>query len=158
MVMISAGILTYNRKEAVLRAIESVYEQGLDGVEVVVVDSASTEGSAEAIRKRYPKVKVIRLPRNLRCHGGRNHVFANCTGDYIVNIDDDGFLGEGALKLVVEAFDSDPTIGIIAMQQRFIDESESGHTTGDQGGSAFFRRPCSTRKACMLPHQRATHQ
>lgn len=151
MIRVSAGILTYNRKDAVLRAIESVYQQGVDDVEVVVADSASTDGSAEAIRKCYPKVKVIRLPRNLGCPGGRNHVLANCTGDYIVNLDDDGFLGEGALKRVVEAFDSDPTIGIIAMQQRFIDEPESARTSGDQGAEVgLFRGGVSAFRRAML--------
>jgi hypothetical protein len=145
---ISAGILTFNRKDAVLKAIDSVYAQGLDDVEVVVVDSASHDGTTEAVGQRFPEVKLIRLPRNLGCPGGRNHIYANCTGDYIVNVDDDGFLGEGALHRIVEAFESDPSVGIVALRQLYTDEperapasSERGRELGSfHGGVSAFRR------------------
>ena len=38
---ISVGVLTYNRRDAVRKAIQSVYDQALPDVEVVVVDSAN---------------------------------------------------------------------------------------------------------------------
>lgn len=126
MTRITAGILTFNRREAVLKAIRSAYDQaGSFELEVVVVDSNSQDDTAEAVREQFPDAKLIRLPENLGCPGGRNHVMANCTGDYIVNIDDDGYLGEGALARVIEVFDADPTLGVIAMRQCFTDDPES---------------------------------
>jgi len=127
---VSIGILTYNRREAVLRAIRSAYEQDIDDVEVVVVDSNSSDGTIDAIRAAYPDVKLIRLPRNLGCPGGRNHVFANCEGDYIVSLDDDGFLAEGALPKLIDVFDSDEKIGIVALRQCYVDEPDDGRIVG----------------------------
>jgi len=135
---LSVGILTYNRKDAVLKAIQSVYKQRVPDVEVVVVDSNSVDGTNDAIREQFPKVKYIRLPRNLGCPEGRNHVYANCTGEYIINLDDDGYLGEGAIEKVIETFDSDPSIGIIAMKQCFTDEPQSCLVFGEHGKEAVL--------------------
>lgn len=145
---VSVGILTFNRRAAVLKAIQSVYDQGLADVEIVVVDSASTDGTRDAVRTRFPHVKLIRLPRNLGCVGGRNHVYANCNGNFIVNVDDDGFLGEAALQRIIDVFESDPLIGIISMRRMFTDELGSEQTAGDgkqevgsfSGGLSAFRR------------------
>ena len=145
---VSAGILTFNRKDAVLKAIQSVYDQGWPNLEVVVVDSASTDGTAEAIRAQYPAVKLVCLPRNLGCPGGRNHIYANCTGDYIVNVDDDGYLGPDALRKVVAAFETDPQIGVVSMRLIYIDDPQAGRVMSEQaqevgsfwGGVSAFRR------------------
>ncbi|MFA6148735.1 MAG: glycosyltransferase family 2 protein [bacterium] len=145
---VSVGILTHNRRDKVLRCLKSVFDQGMEDIEIVVVDSASTDGTQDAIQENYPSVKFIRLPRNCGCPGGRNHIFVNCTGDYIVNVDDDGFLGEGVLQGVLTAFDSDPTIGIIAMHQLFTDQPGEGRIAGEgrqevsdfSGGVCAFRR------------------
>jgi len=145
---VSVGILTFNRRETVLNAICSVCDQGCDDIEIVVVDSASTDGTCEAVSARFPRVKLVRLPRNLGCVGGRNHVYANCTGDFIVNVDDDGLLGTGAVKRIVDLFESDPAIGIISMRRVFTDEPWSAQVVGEgrrevgsfSGGVSAFRR------------------
>jgi len=146
---ITVGILTYNRRETVLKAIQSAFDQGFAEMEVVVVDSNSQDGTAGAIRKQFPDVKLVCLPRNLGCPGGRNHVYANATGDYIVNLDDDGWLGEHALERVVETFESDSSIGIVCMRQCFPEEenpSELAHSDrvrevgGFRGGVSAFSR------------------
>lgn len=149
-IKVSVGILTFNRRAAVLKAIGSVAGHGRQDTEVVVVDSASTDGTVEAITETYPWVRLVRLPRNVGCPGGRNHVFANCKGKFVVCLDDDGFLSEGALDELVRVFESDPTIGIVAMRQCFTDEPGVSQTMGGSavvcdvgnfsGGVAAFRR------------------
>ena len=135
---VSVGILTYNRREALLTAIQSVYDQQVPETEVVVVDSNSTDGTGDAVKETFPEVKYIRLPRNLGCPSGRNHIYANCEGEYIINLDDDGHLGEGAIEKVIKVFDGDPSIGIIAMSQRFTDEPDSGRIFGEEGQEAVL--------------------
>jgi GT2 family glycosyltransferase len=110
---LSVGILTYNRRDLVLKALVSVIEQGLTDVEIVVVDSASSDGTADTIATHYPAVKLIRLPRNLGCPGGRNHLFANCSGKYIFVLDDDGCLCDGTLGGVIEILDGQPDVGVV---------------------------------------------
>jgi GT2 family glycosyltransferase len=110
---LSVGILTYNRRDLVLKALVSVVEQGLTDVEIVVVDSASSDGTADTIAAQYPAIKLIRLPQNLGCPGGRNHLFANCSGKYIFVLDDDGCLCDGTLEGVIEILDGQPDVGVV---------------------------------------------
>ncbi|MBI9015956.1 MAG: glycosyltransferase family 2 protein [Phycisphaerae bacterium] len=122
---ITAGILTYNRKDTVAKAIDSVYSQKeIDSyeIEIIVVDAASTDGTAEFIRQKYPDIKLVCLPRNLGCPGGRNHIYANSTGDIIINIDDDGYLEDNAVRLIVDVFEKEDNVGVVAFTQRFVDE------------------------------------
>lgn len=113
MLKLSVAILTYNRRAKALKALESVIEQGLSDMEIVVVDSASSDGTADAIAAQYPAVKLIRLPRNLGSPGGRNHLFANCSGKYIFVLDDDGCLCDGTLGGVIEILDGQPDVGVV---------------------------------------------
>lgn len=145
---VSVAILTWNRKEQVLRAIRSAFEQSYPPTEVVVVDSASTDGSIEAIQVSFPSVKTIRLHRNLGCPEGRNVALANCTGDVIFSLDDDGWLAPDTLQVCVDKFRSDPGIGIVGCrivppdQASTAADSETGDmvTVKFSGGAAAHRK------------------
>lgn len=149
-VVFSVGIVTFNRKELLARALSSVLSQADNSVEVVVVDNNSSDGTAEYVAKNFPAVRLIRLPRNVGCPDGRNHVYMNCTGRYIVNLDDDGWLAPGVFPALQEIFSSDERIGIVAMRQAYTDETEGsqGHAMSAavqdvalfQGGVSAFRR------------------
>lgn len=119
------GIVTFNRREAVLRALRSCAGQDPPPHEIVVVDNASEDGTGLAIRESFPDVRYIRLPHNVGCPAARNVVYANSAGEIVVSVDDDGALGEGAIRRVIDAFASDPNIAIVAMRQCFPDEAES---------------------------------
>jgi GT2 family glycosyltransferase len=134
---LSVGIVTFNRKDAVLKAIESVVTQGIKDIEIIVVDNNSTDGTGQAIREKYPSVKYIRLLENTGCPTGRNYTFANCTGDYIVNLDDDGFLEQGTLTKIKEAFDDDPQIGVVALKLKYTDEPRLSRAIGGLGEDVY---------------------
>lgn len=143
----SVGIVTFNRKAQLARALESVLSQAGESVEIVVVDNNSSDGTAEHVAESFPTVRLIRLPRNVGCPDGRNHVYMNCSGQLIVNLDDDGWLAAGVFPALREIFATDERIGIVAMRQAYTDETE-GHAmsaaTQDvasfQGGVSAFRR------------------
>jgi GT2 family glycosyltransferase len=128
-----------------------VYQQDYEGdIELVIVDAASTDGTAEAIGTRFPDAKYIRLPRNLGAPGGRNHMYANCTGDYIIHVEDDGFLEPDVFRLTVERFETDPSVGIISMRQVFTD-ADGDHVVGrgqEEIGS-FRGNSCALRRAML---------
>ena len=107
MCTISVGILTFNRKEKVIRAIESVYKQSYKDFEIVICDSASTDGTYETIKNRFPDIKIFKLTRNYGSVEGKNFVLVNCSGKYIVMLDDDEYLGDNVFERVIDTFESD---------------------------------------------------
>lgn len=106
-ILVSVAILTYNRRAEVLEAIRSAFDQDLpaDQYEVVVADNNSSDDTVHAIAEKYPQVRLIRLPRNVGCPEGRNFLYANCRGKYIVNVDDDGSLARNSLVSIVDIFE-----------------------------------------------------
>ena len=126
---ITYAILTFNRKEKVLRAIESAYRQKVVDdyeTEIILADAASIDNTVEEVANKYPEVKIIRFPYNLGCPAGRNFIYANSTGDFIINIDDDGYLDDDAVKLIIDAFNMDEKIGVVAFKQMFIGTENDG--------------------------------
>ncbi len=143
--LVSVAILTWNRRQQVLKAIDSVFQQTYRPVELVVVDSASTDGTVEAITAAYPSVKVIRLHRNLGCPEGRNVALANCSGEVLYALDDDGWLAENTLQNVVDCFRRHPKAGVVCC--RVVPPGEVVEKAGSEeirhtfdGGASAFRK------------------
>ena len=65
-------VLNWNGREWTLECLESLRQATLDGATVMVVDNGSTDGSIEAVRGRFPDVRVVALPENRGYAGGNN--------------------------------------------------------------------------------------
>jgi len=66
---VSAVVLSWNGREDTLSCLRSLAGEGID---VIVVDNASEDGSAEAVEREFPAVEVILNDRNLGYAGGMN--------------------------------------------------------------------------------------
>lgn len=95
----SVIIPTYNRKDYVLEAVRSVVEQTYPAHELIVVVDGSTDGTAEALRERFPQVKVIEQP-NRGPSVARNAGIAAATGEWVAFLDDDDLLHRDFLAKV----------------------------------------------------------
>ncbi len=88
---VAVGILSYNRRDEVLRTVELVLRSDYpeDRLHVVVIDNASNDGTAEAVAARFgDRVEVLRLPRNEGAVA-RNHVLLGRHEPYVFTFDDD---------------------------------------------------------------------
>lgn len=97
--------LVFNRREQLRTSlrqmlVESDYDAGR--VEVVVVDNASTDGSAEMVRSGFPEVRLIRRGENSGV-SGINDGFAVATGEWVLGLDDDCYLPPDGLRRAVAA-------------------------------------------------------
>jgi GT2 family glycosyltransferase len=79
-------IPTLDGRERLLRALESLAGQSAD---VVVVDNASSDGTAEAVAERFPAVKVVRNERNLGFGAAINRAALALDGDALVLVNND---------------------------------------------------------------------
>jgi GT2 family glycosyltransferase len=70
--------------------------------DIVVVDNASPDRSADAVRARFPAVKVIALERNVGFAGGNNAGIRATGGDLVLLLNSDTIVGAGAIEGLVE--------------------------------------------------------
>lgn len=91
-VIVSAVILTHNRKQLVLRAIDSVLNQSFMNIECIVVDDASDDGTKEELSIRKDIIYIY-IPKE-ESQGGnyaRNVGINAAKGKYVAMLDDDDY-------------------------------------------------------------------
>jgi N-acetylglucosaminyl-diphospho-decaprenol L-rhamnosyltransferase len=106
-------IPTLNGRERLLRALESLRAQTRRADEVVVVDNASTDGTAEAVARDYPEVTLIRSEENLGFGRAINRGAAAAEGDALVLVNNDVVLEPQFLERMLEPLGEDG-VGMVA--------------------------------------------
>src|SRR5437660_9897280 len=91
---VTVVFLVYNRRDELRTSLrqtlfESDYDPAL--VDVIVVDNASTDGSADMVRAEFPHVRLIVRDRNVGVSGW-NEGLAAARGGYVLALDDDCYL------------------------------------------------------------------
>lgn len=104
----SVVLANYNGAAHLQEAVDSVLRQDHDGMEIILVDDASTDGSARIMhdfRERHPTIiKVFEHPVNRGQGAGFNTGVANAQGTYVSFIDSDDAWFPGKLSHVDQAF------------------------------------------------------
>jgi GT2 family glycosyltransferase len=85
---VSIAILNYQRREALRGALEAARDQRYPVLEIIAVDNASTDGSAEMVRGDFPDVRLVQLPDNIAA-AARNAGVAAAKGEIVVTLDND---------------------------------------------------------------------
>ncbi|SHJ66818.1 glycosyltransferase family 2 protein [Paramaledivibacter caminithermalis] len=115
--LVSIVSLCWNRKDDMYESLKRIREIEYENLEVIVVDNDSTDGTIEMIEREFPEVKLIKMYKNLGIEA-YNVGFKNAKGKYIVIIDDDSFPKKDAIKKMVEKFEKDESLGIVAFDVR----------------------------------------
>src|SRR5687768_17325120 len=124
---ISLIIPTYNRPHLLPRTVESALQAGKD-VEVIVVDDASQDATAEVCRS-LRGIRYIRLDRNQGVAGARNVGVLASSADYIAFLDDDDLRLPGTLDLQLEKLVTDPGVGFVCGP--VLCAAQNGELTGE---------------------------
>ena len=95
---ISVIIPTFNRKHVVSNSIDSVLSQNEEGVEIVVVDDVSTDGTTEFIKKEYKNIILVELEKNSGQNVARNRGASVASGEWLLFLDSDDTLTNGSLS------------------------------------------------------------
>jgi N-acetylglucosaminyl-diphospho-decaprenol L-rhamnosyltransferase len=78
--------------------------------EVVVVDNASADGSAELVEERFPHVRLIRNTANVGFARAVNQGLPFCSGEYLLLLNPDTVVEKGAIDALVRLLISDPAV------------------------------------------------
>lgn len=114
--LVSIVIATWNKRDDCLLCLTSVkkLDYPKEKLEIIVVDNASTDGTGEAIKKRFPQAVIVRLERNKGFGGGVNAGIRRSKGKYVYILDNDVVVDPRALKELVSQMEKDGSIGFSA--------------------------------------------
>jgi GT2 family glycosyltransferase len=97
------AIVAYNRREAIATTLtKTLRELDYPALEVIVVDNASTDGTADVVAESFGEVTLIRRTENIGAPAW-NDAFAIARGDWVLITDDDCYLEGDALRRAVAA-------------------------------------------------------
>lgn len=113
--LLSIVIVSYNTA-ALLRRCLAGLPAALGGapVEVIVVDNASTDGSADMVTVAFPTVDLIRLPGNAGFAAANNAGLTSARGRYLCLLNPDTEVCAGALERLVAWLEARPAAGVAA--------------------------------------------
>jgi GT2 family glycosyltransferase len=113
-VRLSIIIVSWNTKELLRQCLESVYRSGsCEDVEVIVVDNASSDGSAEMVLQSFPTVTLIQNEANLGFAAANNQGFKVCSGNLILLLNSDTRVLDGALQKCMDYMDRRADVGVL---------------------------------------------
>jgi GT2 family glycosyltransferase len=112
--LISVVVLNWNGKEVAEKCLLSLQGQTYQPLEIIVVDNASTDGSAEAVRKGFPGIKLIVNKANLGFGGGNNVGIQAAQGRYIMMLNNDTRLDSRCIEELKGSIERDDRYGACA--------------------------------------------
>jgi GT2 family glycosyltransferase len=106
---LSTLVLSWNARDTLRQAL-TTYRATTAGIdqEVLVLDNASTDGSAEMVRREFPSVRLLQSPQNLGYAGGNNRLYAEASGEYVLLLNDDVVVPDGTIPALVRYLDAHP--------------------------------------------------
>lgn len=148
---VSIIIVNWNTRDLLAACLESVVRShnsagkqdlqhipasGVLSLEVIVVDNASADGSAEMVKMRFPYAILIENAQNEGFARANNLAIRRACGRYILLLNSDAELVPGILSSMVSFLDQNPTVGITSVRVAFPD----GHPQFCHGYFPTLRR------------------
>ena len=109
--LISVIMPTYNNGKYIKQAIESIYAQNYDNIEIIVVDDGSTDNTKE-ILKEYKNIKYFYI-RHKGIPFARNLAIENSNGEYIAFCDSDDYWLPEKINTQIQYFKEHPDCEIV---------------------------------------------
>jgi GT2 family glycosyltransferase len=137
--LVSIVSICWNRKAEISESLFRIRDIDYPNLEIIVVDNASTDGTAAMIGADFPEVHLLEMPENCGI-AAYNAGFEIARGEYIVILDDDSFPHRDSIKRMVKKFEADAALGVVAFDVRnfynydevkneAVEEAEEGRET-----------------------------
>jgi GT2 family glycosyltransferase len=149
----SIVIVSFNTRELLRECLTTVQrEAGSVSYEVIVVDNASHDGSADMVAQAFPWARLVRSAANLGFAAANNAAFPLAQGRYVVLLNSDAFLRPEALARAVARMDADPRVGLAGA--RLVGRDDSWQPSARQFPSPLNDFLALSGLAARFPHSR----
>ena len=126
----SVVVVAYNGRAYLESCLGSLRAAG-GGVEVIVIDNASLDGSADYVEDSFPWVRVVRLDRNRGYGHGCNVGARLATGEYLAFLNQDAVVEPGWLEALIAALEANPRAGLVTPKVLLLDHPDRINTAGN---------------------------
>ncbi len=128
---LSIVIVNWNTRDLLARCLDSInlHYPGGD-VEVIVVDNASTDGSAEMVSAHYSQVRLLANADNRGYAAGNNQGVKEATGDHLLLLNPDTEVGPGSLNAALQCWRRHPEAAAIGARLIGPDQSTQRSVRG----------------------------
>lgn len=116
---------TFNGKNRIDHAIESILNQSYDNLELIICDDCSTDGSFEYLKEKYgndKRVKLVQLEQNSGLSSALNRCIALSEGEYIARMDDDDISHADRLSKQIEFLESHNEVSWVSCNINYFDD------------------------------------
>jgi GT2 family glycosyltransferase len=152
---LSVIILSWNTRTLLEKCLRSlVCASPEDSIEIIVVDNASEDGSRQMVQEQFPQVRLVVNSHNIGFGAGNNTALPYVTGRYVLFLNSDTVVMDGALSAMIRYADSQPDVGILG--PKLLNEDGSLQYSCRQYpnlGTGFFR---NTPLGRLFPKNRYT--
>lgn len=126
--LVSYVVATYNRRDELERTLETVLAQTYEHYELIVV-SNSDDGTSDLFRDGAKfdreEIRYFHMKGRMGPPRARNYGYEKARGEIIVSVDDDAlFTADDAVERVVERFEAEPDLGVLAFKSVNSDTGE----------------------------------
>jgi len=120
---LSIVVISYNTRDMTLACLASVYTETAVPFELIVVDNASTDGSAEAIAAAFPDARLIAEATNHGFAPAHDIALKHATAPWLLLLNPDTVVLDGALDKLLDYAKSTPKAGIWGGRTYFADKT-----------------------------------
>ncbi len=137
---VAVVLVSYNTRDDLVAALGGLYAHVRLPLEVFVVDNASQDGSAEAVRAAFPQVELIANARNVGFGAANNQALRLARAPYVLLLNPDALVRPGLVEALLARLDSDARLGAIAPLTRHADGTPQVSFGPDLGLVAEWRQ------------------
>ncbi len=128
--LVSVVIVCTNDRQHMAECLGSLQDSTYPGIEVIVADNGSSDGSVEYIRGTFPLVRIVELGKNLGFPEANNRAFRVAQGKYIFQLNPDTRIDPHCIEELVVAMEADETIEVAAAKMKIYFEPDVLNSAG----------------------------
>ena len=135
---VAAVVVSWNSRNDISACLDSLHKQSHSLSSIAVVDNASSDGTAEFIKEKYPEINLLVQKRNEGFAKGNNIGIAAVRADWILTLNPDAYLDPDYIKELLEFAANHPRTGSLTGKLLKTEQTYDGESIIDSTGIEIF--------------------
>lgn len=108
---VTVGVITHNSEKYIEPCLNSLLAQDYDNLEIIVLDSASSDHSIDILEEKFPDIKLIESQENIGFARSHNEILRQTQGDFYACVNVDMIFEPNFISQLVKSIDQKPIFG-----------------------------------------------